>query len=81
MGVQAYDGRLVLRRGSQKAIYGSGSGGFSEPVGEPCGPEDADGQLYDLRTDSAEETNLWGAQGEQVALHRDFIVTTGYDLT
>lgn len=78
IGVQAFDGRLVLRQGNQKAIYGSGSGGFSEPVGEPCGP-DGDGQVYDLSEDPVESRNLWG-EGVEIALHRSFVSTTGYNL-
>ncbi|WP_246099914.1 sulfatase-like hydrolase/transferase [Tessaracoccus rhinocerotis] len=79
IGVQAYDGRLVLRSGDRKAIYGSGSGGFSEPVGEPCGPHDPDGQVYDLGNDPAETRNLWGdGERPEVVLHERFSNTTGY---
>lgn len=79
IGVQAYDGRLVLRSGDRKAIYGSGSGGFSEPVGEPCGPDDPDGQVYDLGSDPAETRNLWGdGERTEVVLHERFSNTTGY---
>ena len=78
IGVQAYDGRLVLRRDQDKAIYGSGSGGFSEPVGEPCGPDSDDGQLYDLANDPQESLNLWSAGSLARELHEEYRDRTGY---
>lgn len=79
-GVQAFDGRLALRAGRYKAIYGSGSGGFSDPVGVPCGPGDSLGQLYDLDADPAETQNLWRTRAGTVReLHRRYSSVTGYD--
>ncbi len=79
LGQQAFDGTLALRRRSRKAIYGSGSGGFSDPVGVSCAPDSPGGQLYDLATDPAEASNLWRtAGGEAAELHAEFHRTTGF---
>lgn len=82
LGQQAFDGTLALRRHSRKAIYGSGSGGFSDPVGTASPPDSADGQLYDLATDPAETINLWPTSGGEVAeLHAEFHRRTGFPAT
>ncbi|MEO7586916.1 MAG: arylsulfatase [Arachnia sp.] len=80
IGQQAFDGRLSLRRGRHKSIHGSGSGGFSAPVGIPCTVDSAHGQLYDLREDPGELDNLW-VDHHDIArlLYRDFQDTTGYE--
>ncbi|MFW6189645.1 MAG: sulfatase family protein [Planctomycetota bacterium] len=52
-------GHFCLRRGKWKAIFGLGSGGFSEPRGARPGPDDPPGQLYDMESDPAETTNVW----------------------
>lgn len=75
-------GRFALRSGRWKAIFAPGSGGgFSEPsidalfstgtgkahanpVWDAAHP---DGQLYDVRTDPGETTNLWADRPEVVA--------------
>ena len=50
------NGLFALRQGRYKLIDGQGSGGFSKiPVAE----DDPPGQLYDLRLDPGETTNLW----------------------
>ena len=59
LGQQAYDGTLVLRRGTAKAIFGTGSGGFSSPVGKPDDSGWGPGQFYELATDPVETRNLW----------------------
>ncbi|WP_427016049.1 sulfatase family protein [Pseudarthrobacter sp. P1] len=56
---QAFDGTLVLRSGAAKAIYGTGSGGFSAPQGEPDDAGRGPGQFFDLAADPAETANLW----------------------
>lgn len=76
---QSFDGSLVLIRGSQKAVFSSGSGGFSEPVGMPCPPDSALGQFYDLGPDPRETVNLW--QASSLAIHdmtSSFTTTTGF---
>lgn len=52
-------GIFAIRQGEWKAIFGLGSGGFSDPrelATEPGGPE---GQLYNMVEDPRETTNLW----------------------
>lgn len=53
------NGTFAIRMGRWKLIERLGSGGFSQPkVREPEEGE-APGQLYDLRLDPSETTNLW----------------------
>lgn len=61
---QAFDGALVLREGDAKAIFSTGSGGFSDPVGVPIGGSRGEGQFYDLDVDPGETQNLWDAERE-----------------
>lgn len=63
----ANDGSFGIRVGRYKAVFTTGSGGFSQPLGEPVGPDAADGQLYDLAADPAERVNLWDERPEVVA--------------
>jgi arylsulfatase A-like enzyme len=61
-------GGFSLRDNQWKAIFSTGSGrGFSKPVGELCDATHADGQLYDVRADPAEQHNLWSARPDVVA--------------
>jgi len=53
------DGMFSYRYGAWKAVFGEGSGGFSEPKGSHCDVRHANGQLYDLLSDPAEAVNLW----------------------
>ncbi|MBB1510462.1 sulfatase-like hydrolase/transferase [Tessaracoccus sp. MC1756] len=79
VGAQAYDGRLLLRSASAKVIYGSGSGGFSEPVGQPCGPGSELVQVFDLAADPAEARDI-RRNDESVAptMYEEFVAATGY---
>ncbi|MDJ0318341.1 sulfatase family protein [Arthrobacter antibioticus] len=79
LGHQAFDGTLVLRSGLGKAIFGTGSGGFSEPVGVPDDTGHGPGQFYDLAQDPAETTNLW-AENTSKALNmiETFEHSTGF---
>lgn len=56
------DGSFAVRHGRYKAIFSTGSGGFSEPVGHEAWPPDGHGQLYDLENDPGEKRNLWADQ-------------------
>lgn len=79
LGQQAFDGALIVRQGQEKAIFSSGSGGFSEPIGEPVAADSAHGQFYDLATDPAEENNLWSGRGTRAAeLYDAFRAHTGF---
>lgn len=60
------DGMFAYRSGSWKAVFGSGSGGFSDPKGLHCNLNVANGQLYDLASDPGEEDNLWDKRPEVV---------------
>ncbi len=79
LGHQAFDGTLVLRSGPGKAIFGTGSGGFSEPVGVPDDTGRGEGQFYDLDADPKETSNLWAEENEK-ALHmmETFERSTGF---
>ena len=79
LGHQAYDGTLVLRSGSGKAIFGTGSGGFSEPVGKPDDAGQGPGQFFDLANDPTETTNLWPQRAVQaLEMIETFERTTGF---
>ena len=60
------DGVFAIRQGDWKLCLGRGSGGFSDPkqitpaAGEPLG------ELYNLRQDPSEETNLYKQHPEKV---------------
>jgi arylsulfatase A len=60
------DGMFSYRSGHWKVIFGSGSGGFSEPKGQHCDIRFPQGQLYDLASDPREECNLWDEQPQVV---------------
>ncbi len=57
-------GIFSLRKGDWKLILSTGSGGFSEPMGEPA--HDCPGQLYNIKNDPGEQTNLWHEQSDRV---------------
>ena len=79
VGSQSFDGSLVLIRGSRKAVFSSGSGGFSQPVGTPCGPDSDVGQFFDLGADPYETTNLWHESRRDVhAIAGDFATTSRF---
>lgn len=76
------DGIFAVRRGRWKCIFGTGSGGFTAPVGTECRPQDTDGQLYDVWADPGESRNLWRAHPEVVAnLHQDLLKVREVDGT
>ena len=78
IGQQAYDGALALRQGTHKAIFSTGSGGFSEPVGRPTASCER-GQLYDLAADPAECDDVWSDAPDRAAqMLRAFATQTGY---
>ncbi|QHI69408.1 sulfatase family protein [Tichowtungia aerotolerans] len=64
-------GMFSLRKGDWKLVLGSGSGGFTEPVGEIS--EHA-GQLYNLKDDPSEQTNLWNEHAGIVRRLKDEFV-------
>lgn len=79
IGVSSYDGSLVLRKGNCKAIWSSGSGGFSEPVGRPA-QRDQTGQMYNLEQDPSEREDLAGSEwNEAMLLRTEFESVTGYE--
>lgn len=63
---QADDGTLAVRVGSFKAIFGTGSGGFSHPIGHPVGLDER-GRLLDLSLDPREEQDVWDSHPEVAA--------------
>jgi len=58
------NGTFAIRRDEWKAVLGSGSGGFSVPIGASTRSE---GQLYNLVDDPGETRNLWHELPEIVA--------------
>ncbi len=52
-------GIFVVRQGDWKLILGLGSGGFSKPEMVSPGPNEAPGQLYNLKKDPSEVQNLY----------------------
>lgn len=76
---QAFDGTLVLRSGPAKAIYGTGSGGFSAPQGEPDDSGHGPGQFFDLSSDPAETVNIWKERATEArAMIHTFEQRTGF---
>ena len=53
------DGMFSVRRGPWKAVFGTGSGGFSEPARYTPEAGNPTGQLYHIIDDSRETRNLW----------------------
>jgi arylsulfatase A-like enzyme len=58
---------MMIRSGDWKLIDQLGSGGFSDPKTIRPGPGDPSGQLYNLRDDPAERTNLYQKHPDRVA--------------
>tara|TARA_R110002072_G_scaffold99008_1_gene217996 strand:- start:122941 stop:124431 length:1491 start_codon:yes stop_codon:yes gene_type:complete len=58
---------MTFRSGDWKLITGLGSGGFSKPNRIKPGPNDPQGQLYNLAEDLSETTNLYEKHPEIVA--------------
>jgi hypothetical protein len=57
---------MTFRSGDWKLITGLGSGGFSKPKRIKPGPDDPQGQLYNLAEDIGETTNLYSKHPEIV---------------
>ena len=58
-------GMRSIQDGTWKLIDGLGSGGFTSPAYIEPGPEDPEGQLYNLEEDLAETNNLWHDHPEE----------------
>lgn len=79
LGATAFDGSVILMREKQTAIYSTGSGGFSAPIGEPTPVGGDHGQFYDRAADPAQTTDLWRQRTElRTQLTEQFLRTTGY---
>lgn len=61
VGATAFDGSLVLMREKEVAVFSTGSGGFSEPVGVPTSTDGDQGQFFDRAADPQQSTDLWAA--------------------
>ncbi|HAT20324.1 MAG TPA: arylsulfatase [Verrucomicrobiales bacterium] len=64
--MRAGSGAMMIRDQEWKLIDQLGSGGFSNPKRVKPGPDDPKGQLYNLSTDSSEQSNLWKRHPELV---------------
>jgi arylsulfatase A-like enzyme len=62
----AMDGMFAVRNGDWKAVFGSGSGGFSEPKRYIPQPNEPIGQLYHLHAALRENLNVWAQYPEIV---------------
>lgn len=60
------DGLFSVRKGEWKAVFGNGSGGFSEPARYTPEGNKPEGQLYNIHDDFRETTNLWNDRPEIV---------------
>lgn len=79
LAASAFDGSLTIRRGDRKALLSTGSGGFSDPQGEPAAASSERGQLYDLSTDPVESVNLWPNHRDEVQrMWEEFRSQTGF---
>jgi len=61
------DGLFAIRKGDWKYAEARGSGGFSSPKKVTPEPGEATGQLYNLRVDPSETTNLFLREPARVA--------------
>jgi|GEM_PF-3778055 len=78
--MQALNGMLAIRSTTLKAIFGTGSGGFTQLAGRPCFAPDTAGQLYDLADDPGEQCNRWDRRpGQADQLLGAFVSATGFD--
>jgi hypothetical protein len=57
---------FAIRSGDWKLIEGLGSGGFTEPVTIPYTEGMPAGQLYHMKNDTQETTNLYASQTQLV---------------
>jgi hypothetical protein len=57
---------FTVRAGDWKLITALGSGGFSQPRKVKPGPNDPQGQLYNLANDLGETKNLYNQEPEVV---------------
>ena len=53
------DGMFAVRTGPWKAVFGTGSGGFSEPRRYTPAEGEPEGQLFNIIDDTRETNNLW----------------------
>jgi len=63
-------GMFAIRSGDWKAVLGLGSGGFTAPVRIRPSPGEIDAQLYDLKADRQEQTNVAAAHPDIVRMLR-----------
>ena len=66
-------GMFSVRRRPWKAVFGLGSGGFSEPQSGTVQLGEPEGQLYNLEEDPAETDNLWNECPAVVAELRELL--------
>ncbi len=68
-------GMFAIRQGEWKAIFGLGSGGFSDPREVDPVPGGQEGQLYNMFDDPQETTNLWEQEPRIVRRLNDLLDT------
>ncbi len=67
---------MMIRAGDWKLITGLGSGGFTKPTTIKPKPGEPAVQLYNLRTDPAETTNLAVQHPDRVKALQSIMQTT-----
>ena len=60
------DGMFAVRMGPWKAVFGTGSGGFSEPGRYTPAEGEPEGQLFNMADDIRETNNLWNSRPDIV---------------
>ncbi|MEM9646323.1 MAG: arylsulfatase, partial [Planctomycetota bacterium] len=71
---------MTIQKDDWKLITGLGSGGFSKPSRVRPSPGEPDGQLYNLKTDLGETTNVYEKHPEivlQLQRRMDQVVQNG----
>jgi arylsulfatase A-like enzyme len=71
----AGNGMFSIRSGEWKLVFGRGSGGFTAPVKITPGPGEPEGELYDLKADPHEDSNLYAQKPEVVKRLSDLLHT------
>jgi len=71
-------GQFAIRSGKWVLIESRGSGGFSLPRTVPVKAGEAEGQLYNLRTDPSQTRNVWSENSDVVERMRGLLARYRY---
>lgn len=80
LAATAFDGSFVLMQNGGTAIFSTGSGGFTEPVGAPTSLKGDTGQFFDRREDPRQTTDIWESSAPvRRSMVSQFLDETGCD--